>query len=141
MEAQRPNTLDRFLRLFTDVRSGEGLNAALLSLNIFLILTAYYLLKPVREALILGEGSAELKSYLSAGQVFFLAIMVPIYARLAARVPRRRLVNLVTAFYVVCLVVFYILSLFDYQTIETGTIGIDCKYITGTAIEKSIKYD
>ena len=113
MEAARPTYLDRILRLFTDVRRGEGLNAALLSLNIFLILTAYYILKPVREALILGEGSAELKSYLSAGQVIFLGIMVPLYARLAARVPRRRLVNIVTAFYVGCLVVFYILSRFE----------------------------
>ncbi len=48
--------------LFSDVRPGEGASAVLLCLNIFLILTAYYVLKPVREALILGEGSPELKS-------------------------------------------------------------------------------
>ena len=36
--------------------AGEGTTALLLSLNIFLILMAYYVLKPVREALILGEG-------------------------------------------------------------------------------------
>ena len=59
--------LDRFLRLFADVRPGEGTTALLLALNIFLLLTAYYVLKPVREALILGQGSAELKSYMSAG--------------------------------------------------------------------------
>ena len=41
--------------------------------NVFLILMAYYILKTVREALILGEGTAELKSYLSAGQVAVLA--------------------------------------------------------------------
>ncbi len=44
-----------------------------LTLNIFLLLTAYYVLKPVREALILGQGSAELKSYMSAGMVGVLA--------------------------------------------------------------------
>ncbi len=66
METERAGALDRFLRLFADVRAGEGVNALLLSLNIFLILTAYYILKPVREALILGEGSAEMKSYISA---------------------------------------------------------------------------
>ena len=55
---QRAHTLDRALRLFTEVCAGEGINALLLSLNIFLILTALYILKPVREALILGEGSA-----------------------------------------------------------------------------------
>ena len=50
----------------------------LLSLNVFLILMAYYVLKPVREALILGEGSAELKTYMSAFQVVVLAFVVPV---------------------------------------------------------------
>ena len=79
--------LDQFLRLFSDVRSGEGVIASLLALNIFLILTAYYILKPVREALILGQGSAELKSYMSVGQALLLAVVVPLYARLVARLP------------------------------------------------------
>ena len=51
--------VDRMLGAFADVHGGEGVAALLLSLNIFLILMAYYVLKPVREALILGEGSAE----------------------------------------------------------------------------------
>ena len=55
--------LERFLNLFTVVRPGEA-RTLLLALNVFLILMAYYILKTVREALILGEGSAELKSYL-----------------------------------------------------------------------------
>lgn len=101
---------DRFLRVFGDVRPGESRNALLLALNIFLILTAYYVLKPVREALILKEGSAELKSYLSAGQVVLLAFIIPMYARLVARVPRRRLINIVTAIFAGCLVIFYALG-------------------------------
>ena len=99
--------LDRFLRLFTEVRAGEGLTAVPLALNVFLILAAYYVLKPVREALILTEGSAELKSYLSAGQVGLLALAVPAYGALAGRMNRRRLINIVTAFFVLCLVIFY----------------------------------
>jgi AAA family ATP:ADP antiporter len=96
--------------LFSDVRPGEGVTAVLLSLNVFLILTAYYVLKPVREALILGEGSAELKSYMSAGQVLLLAFVVPLYGRLAGGLPRRRLINVVTAFFAACLVLFYFLA-------------------------------
>ena len=107
--------LDRFLRLFADVRPGEGITAVLLALNIFLLLTAYYVLKPVREALILGQGSAELKSYMSAGMVVVLAVVVPLYGRLAARVTRRRLINVVTAIFAVCLVVFYALVQLDVQ--------------------------
>ena len=45
----RASPLDRLLRLFTDVRTGEGWLAVLLALNVFLILTSYYILKPVRE--------------------------------------------------------------------------------------------
>jgi AAA family ATP:ADP antiporter len=102
--------LDRLLRLFADVKSGEGVTALLLSLNVFLILMAYYVLKPVREALILGQGSAELKTYMSAAQVGVLAIVVPLYGKLVDRMDRRRLINVVTAFFVACLLVFYVLG-------------------------------
>jgi AAA family ATP:ADP antiporter len=95
------------LRFAADVRPGEGLTAVLLSLNVFLILMAYYVLKPVREALILSEGSAEHRTYLSVIQVFLLAAIVPIYGRLVKRLSRRRLINLVTGFFTVCLIAFY----------------------------------
>ena len=104
--------VDRMLGVFADVHGGEGVPALLLSLNIFLILMAYYVLKPVREALILGEGSAELKSYMSAGQVVLLAFVVPLYSRLVARFVRIRLINVVTVFFISCLVLFYVLARF-----------------------------
>jgi AAA family ATP:ADP antiporter len=109
-EQNQGSALDRFLRLFTDVKAGEGVTALLLSLNVFLILMAYYVLKPVREALILGQGSAELKTYMAAAQVAVLAIVVPLYGRLVDRMDRRRLINVVTAFFVACLIVFYALG-------------------------------
>jgi hypothetical protein len=36
----KPSRLDRFLRLFTDVQAGEGINALLMFANVFLILCA-----------------------------------------------------------------------------------------------------
>ena len=108
-----PSRLDRGLRIFSDVRPGEGVTAVLLALNIFLLLTAYYILKVVREALILGQGSPEVKSYMSAAMIVVLAVAVPFYGRLAARLPRRRLINVVTAFFIVCLLLFYALAQFD----------------------------
>ena len=111
---QQPTTrgrhIDRALRVFADVRQGEGVTALLLALNVFLLLTTYYLLKPVREALILGEGSAELKSYMSAAQVAVLTMVVPLYGRLVAAVPRLQLIRIVTWFFVACLVAFYLLA-------------------------------
>ena len=88
----RPARIGRLLNILTVVHAGEGRTALLLAMNVFLILTAYYILKTVREALILGEGTAELKSYLSAGQVVTLAVVVPIYGRLVAKFRRIRLI-------------------------------------------------
>jgi AAA family ATP:ADP antiporter len=105
------NNLERFLSLFTEVKEGEGIFAILLFLNVFLILTSYYIMKPVREALILAGGGAEIKSYASAGQALLFLVIVPLYAKLAGRFPRRQLINIVTSFFVGCLVVFYGLAL------------------------------
>ena len=107
---ERQSRIDRLLRIFSDVRPGEGVTALLLALNVFMILEAYYVLKPVRESLILGQGSAELKSYLSAGQVVVLAFVVPLYGKLVAGFSRRRLINIVTVFFVACLGLFYVLG-------------------------------
>ena len=87
--------LERFLRLFTDVRDGEGAQVLLLALNVFLILTAYYVMKPVREALILAQpGGAEIKSYaLRPLQAALLLVIVPLYGALARRTNRRSLIN------------------------------------------------
>jgi len=103
--------MERFLRLFTDIRTGEAPTALLLTLNVFLIFTAYYIIKPVREALILAGGGAVVKSYISAGQaVLLLFVAVPLYGWLASRLPRRRLINIVTVFFSACLGVFYLLA-------------------------------
>jgi AAA family ATP:ADP antiporter len=101
---------DRMLRVFADVRPGEGLTAVLLAANVLIILLAYYVLKPVREALILGQESPEMKSYLSVGQVALLLIVVPLYARLVSAVPRLRLIRIVTWVFIACLVAFYVLA-------------------------------
>ena len=106
-----PGPLERFLRLFTDVRNGEGPQLLLLAFHGFLVLTAYYVIKPVREALILDQpGGAELKSYAYAAQAVLLVVLVPLYGALATRLPRRRLINVVTAFCIACLPAFYLLA-------------------------------
>lgn len=106
----RPSTLDRFLRLFSEVRPGEGVSAVLLAANVFLILTSYYLVKVLREPLILASGGAEIRSYSAAGQAILLLGAVPLYGRLASRWPRRRLINLVTLFFAACLGGFFLLA-------------------------------
>jgi len=109
--AAAPSPADRFLRLFADVHGGEAGRLLALAANIFLILCAYYVMKPVREVLILQQaGGAELKSYSYAMQAVLLAFLVPLYSALATRLPRRRLINVVTAFFIACLPLFYVLA-------------------------------
>ena len=104
--------VERALNIFTEVRQGEAASALMLALNIFLILTAYYILKPVREALILsGSGGAEIKSYVAAGQTLLLLGAVPLYAWFAGRHDRRSLINRVTFFFAACLAAFYLLAI------------------------------
>jgi AAA family ATP:ADP antiporter len=101
----------RFLCLFTDVYDGEAAQLLLLTLNVFLILTAYYLMKPVREVLILNQpGGAELKAYAYGAQAVVLFAVVPLYSMLATHLPRRRLINVVTAFFIACLPLFSLLT-------------------------------
>lgn len=100
--------MERFLSIFARVRRGEGTTALLLAGNVFLLLTAYYIIKPVREALILGTAGAEIKSYAGAAQAGLFLLIVPLYSALARRLSRIRLLNSVTAFFMANLVLFYL---------------------------------
>ena len=107
-------TIDRWLarglRPFAKVEPGEALGAAVLTLAVFLLLTAYYLLKTAREPLILLHGGAEVKSYAAAGQAMLLLIVVQAYSQVARRVGRLRLLTLVYLFFASNLLVFAALS-------------------------------
>jgi AAA family ATP:ADP antiporter len=110
--ARPRGVLDRVLGMFADVRGGEAVTAVLLMLNIFLLLASYYLLKTIREPLILAApgGGAEVKSYAAAAIAALLIILVPMYSALASRVSRVRLINFVTLFFIACLLAFFVLS-------------------------------
>ncbi|MDB4954025.1 MAG: hypothetical protein JWO36_1594 [Myxococcales bacterium] len=92
------------------VHRGEGITAVLLALNVFVLLTTYYVLKVVREPLILLGGGAELKAYASAGQALLLLAVVPAFSAVAARVNRLQLLTGVQMFFVGCLLAFYLLA-------------------------------
>lgn len=101
-----PRLLERTLRLFGDVRKGES-SAALLQLaNLFLLLVGYYIVKTVREPLILATGGAEMKSYASAVQALVLMGFIPLYGWLAARVDRLQLITWVLLFFIACVELF-----------------------------------
>jgi AAA family ATP:ADP antiporter len=117
----RTSLFYRFLRLFTDIRPGEAGKALLLAANVFLILMAYYIIKPVRDALILTAKGPEMKSYLGAAQAVLLIFVVKAFSRLASRVPRHLLITWVTLFFISNLIIFNLLNL---SGVPMGTIGI-----------------
>src|SRR4051812_11943359 len=98
---------ERFLSLFIDIRAGEGYNAILLAVNVFILLAGYYLLKTVRESLILAENGAAVKAYSSAVQAVLLAFLVPAFSNLASRMNRVKLITSVMSFFIVCLLGFF----------------------------------
>jgi ATP:ADP antiporter, AAA family len=103
-------TLATLLRPFGKVEPGEAITASLMTLTVFLLLTAYYLLKTAREPLILLHGGAEVKQYAAAGQALLLVVVVRAYSALASRVGRQKLIATVYLFFVSNLVVFAVLA-------------------------------
>ena len=100
-EPDRQKTLaERLLSPIAEVRREEVASVLLMTLLMFLLLGAYYLLKTAREVFILTEGGAEVKSYSSAGQALLLLFLVPAYGAFASRLNRVRLVRSVTLFFV-----------------------------------------
>jgi len=124
VESQRKESsggLYKLLKIITVIYPGEATTAFLLTLNIFLLLAAYYIIKPVREAFILGGKGAEMKSYLSAAIAVLLIFVVKWYSDVSSRFPRQKLIAWVTLFFISNLVIFYGLS---YTEIELGTMGV-----------------
>jgi len=112
---KRLSLLERVLSIFGTVRAGEGLTAFLLMTNVFILLTAYYIIKPVREALILGSAGAEIKSYAGAGQALLLILIVPLYGAIASRLNRLHIINGITAFFISNLLIFYLLARMNFS--------------------------
>lgn len=107
--------VERCLRVFTDVRPGEGPTALLMFANVFLILCAYYFVKPLREGWIAIAGipalsKMEVKAYSTFGQSLLLVFVVKAYSKLSDRQARSALTTRVTLFCMSNLVVFWLLQ-------------------------------
>ncbi len=109
------STTERVLSLFTEVKPGEGTTAVLMFANVFLILLAYYFIKPLREGWIAvsdiqGLSKMEVKAYSSFAQSIILLFVVGWYARLADRWDRVTLFTRATLFCISNMVIFWFLQ-------------------------------
>ena len=101
---------ERFLSLFTTLRPREGQAALMLCCQAFFIMLAYYMLKVIREPMILAEGAAELKAYTTGMQAVILMLVVPMfgaaYRKVSDRAERYHLIRQVLLFFITNLFAF-----------------------------------
>ena len=101
----RPGMLDRALRVFSDVRAGEGATVVLMFLNLLVLFVSYYIIRTVRDAVILATGGAAVQSSPPAAWPSSLGF-VPAYSWFASRANRAKLIFGVTLFFILNLEAF-----------------------------------
>lgn len=111
---QRSRT-EKFLQLFTEIQPGEGKTAIMMFANVFLILCAYYFIKPLREGWIAvsdisGLTKMEVKAYSSFFQAMLLLGIVGWYGRLSEKWPRATLVTRTTLFCIATMFMFWVVQ-------------------------------
>jgi AAA family ATP:ADP antiporter len=106
LNAQAPTTTTAgfFATLFR-CRAGEGWALALSFAYFTLLLASYYMVRPLRDGLVAGLDSREIK-YLASLVFFTMLAIVPVFGWLVSRVRRQVLVPAVYAFFALNLVGF-----------------------------------
>ena len=99
--------MDRFLSRFTRLRPGEGRSVVAFFAYALLMMLSYYILKTIREPLLLTGTSAEIKSYAYAATAALLLLIVPLYGFAFRHAGKQQLTRYVTAFFLINLLLFY----------------------------------
>ena len=92
----------------TGVRPAEAGVVLLSSAYFFCVLSAYYVIRPIRETLGVAGGMGDLK-WLFTGTLLAMLVAHPLFAALVARWPRRKFVTVAYRFFMGCLVAFWAL--------------------------------
>jgi AAA family ATP:ADP antiporter len=93
----------RFLELIAPIQPGEGRCFLLFFSYAFVLLVAYYLVRTLREPLLLVDGSPAVKTYASAAAALALLLLVPLYGGVFRRIDKNRMVRWVTGFFITTL--------------------------------------
>lgn len=86
-------TIGYLSRRFTQIRPGEERKVLLTFSFFFLVITAYYVIKPASRSLILGELGSRMVPYADLICAFLMGPIVTLFARLVDRMPKTRLVS------------------------------------------------
>ncbi|WP_430391352.1 NTP/NDP exchange transporter [Dyella sp. 20L07] len=85
--------------------ANEGLTSTLSAAAFFFLMTAYYIIRPVRDQLIGAVGSTSLPLFYGSVLVITL-LLTPVFGALVAHFPRRRLLGWSYSFFIACLIAF-----------------------------------
>lgn len=88
------------------VRPGEARALLWAAAYFFFLLLAYYLLRPVREAMGIAKGADKLP-WLMTGTMLAMIAIHPLYAMIVSKMPRRRFIPLISHFFAANLVLFF----------------------------------
>ena len=106
-DARRDGAAARFIKTATKIESNE-LTATLLSFTfVFVLMTAYFILRPVRDSLS-SDWTDEQLSWLWTSTFFVSVIAVSIYGAVISRIRMRVIVPSMYAFFAISFVGFYI---------------------------------
>ena len=83
--SRKRTSLEALFSLVTRLEPGEGRSVGLCFANGFSLLFAIYLLRPVREALVLADGGAENRSYAVGAMALVSMLVLPCYGALYRR--------------------------------------------------------
>jgi AAA family ATP:ADP antiporter len=89
-----------------NIREGEGPSLFISGLYYFLLLCAYYIIRPIRDDMG-AAGGVENLAWLFSGTLAGMMLLHPIYTAMVARMPRRRFIALVYRFFIAQLILFY----------------------------------
>ncbi len=114
--ADRRGALHSVLSIITEIKREEIRPVLLLTCNFFVLFTAYYVVKPIREGLILSmSGGAELKSSATALQALAFILIVPLYSVLTRRFSGRGIIAFVYLFMAANLLGLMVLGLMRFH--------------------------
>jgi AAA family ATP:ADP antiporter len=98
--------LGRLLRRTVDVREHETTALVASCAYFFFVLSAYYVIRPVRDDMGVAGGVENL-AWLFTATLGGMLVMHPLFTALVARFPRRRFVPLIYRFFILNLVLFF----------------------------------
>jgi ATP:ADP antiporter, AAA family len=102
------HTLHTLINRSVNIRDGEGPALVLSGLYYFVLLCAYYIIRPIRDDMG-AAGGVENLAWLFTGTLVGMMLLHPVYTAIVSRMPRRRFIAVVYRFFMAQLLVFYVL--------------------------------